>query len=77
MTYNLTNDLTAPDPIKCSFSVLWEEMILPLLPAHLRRQFMDLVVPGGQHPTYYANLSEVLCVHHPKAHLEEPLHRKS
>jgi len=59
-TLAICGDVRFPDPIKCSFSNIWERDILPILPDRLQQKFSAAIDYEGKHPRQFRNIIEIL-----------------
>ncbi len=56
----LTGDIKNPDPIKCSFSILWEKEILPILPNNLQEEYKKYLINNAKKPKYFSNIKQII-----------------
>lgn len=56
----LTSNILNPDPIKCSYSILWEKHILPFYPSNIQSTFNSVLNSKGTVPKYFKDIYEIL-----------------
>ena len=71
ITYNTTNDSLLPDYIKCSFNIVWEKHILPILPNRIKKLYTSALISDGTIPPFFSNIYEIVSKFGPKFHTED------
>ena len=71
ITYNTTNDVMNPDYVKCSFNIVWEKYVLPVLPESIRNIYVDLLDDYGLVPEFFGSIYDVVDRYKPSLHTED------